>query len=85
VCWSVGCWGEEENQRGGAAGLCKQGKGGLRPPLLSLVFCSLGRRGAPLLLKKKKMGLGLGFLYFFFDVVKITPLLLFEYWTSIYR
>jgi hypothetical protein len=77
------CLGEEENQRGRAAGLCKQGKGGLRPPLLSLVFCSLGRRGAPLLLKKKD-GFRVRFFVFFFMLSKLPPLL-FELWTSIYK
>jgi len=56
VCWRR--WGEKENQRGGAASLCKQGKGGLRPPLLNLVF-STGRGGT----LEKKMGLGLGIFF----------------------
>jgi len=34
-----------ESEAGGATGLCEQGEGGFRPPLLSLVF-STGR-GAP--------------------------------------
>ena len=66
-----GCRGEEENQRGGAASLCKQGKGGLRPPLLPLVF-SQWEWGAPLLAKKTGLGLGFSFLYFS-DVSKIDP------------
>jgi hypothetical protein len=44
----------------------------LRPPLLSLVFCSLGRGGAPLL--QKRIGLGLGFFFwYFFWCFKIAP------------
>jgi hypothetical protein len=42
VCWLLR--GRRKSKWGGAASLCKQGKGGLRPPLLSLFFPT-GRRG----------------------------------------
>jgi hypothetical protein len=59
-----GCRGEEEN---------KQGKGGLRLPLLSLVFFSMGMGGAAPS-KKKKTGLGLGFLFCIFLMFpKLSP------------
>jgi hypothetical protein len=79
----AGCWGEEENQRGGAGGLCKQGKGGLQPPLLSLVFLLNRKGGAPLL--QKKIGLGLGFCFVFFWCFKIAHLFECVEGTSIYR
>ena len=72
-----GCRGEEKNQRGGAASLCKQGKGGLRPPLLPLVFFSMGMGGAA---PCKKTGLGLGFFFCIFLMFpKLTPPLKIQY------
>jgi len=72
--------GEQRRGQGDGVGLRKEDDGGTDCEIGGLCrrlkrknLQNQRREGGAAALLEKKMGLGLGFLYFFFDVVKIAP------------